>query len=58
MEIVAGFLLKAVEISKRVQETSGKKLVDFVAGLEGDEEIKSVAAEVTAYARQFSIPGV
>ena len=58
MEIVAGFLLKAIEISKRIQETSGKKLVDFVAALETDEELKKVAGEVTAFARQFSIPGV
>jgi hypothetical protein len=33
-------------------------LVDFVAALETDEELKSVAAEVTAFARGYSIPGV
>jgi len=39
MVVVAGFLLRAIEISKRVQEKAGKKLVDFVAALETDEEL-------------------
>lgn len=58
MEKVAGYLVKAVEISKRIQETSGKKLVDFVAQLEIDEEVKAVGAEIKAWARTFSIPGL
>jgi glycine hydroxymethyltransferase len=56
-EVVAGFLLRAVEISKRVQEKSGKKLVDFVAALHEDEELKQVKEEVSGFARKFSIPG-
>ena len=39
MVVVAGFLLRAIEISKRVEEKAGKKLVDFVAALETDEEL-------------------
>lgn len=58
MERVAGYLVKSVEISKRIQETSGKKLVDFVAQIAVDEEVKTVAAEIKAWARTFSIPGV
>jgi len=50
MDVVAGFLSKAVEISKRVQEKAGKKLVDFVAHLNEDDELKQVTAEVTEFA--------
>ena len=36
---VAELCCKAIDISKRVQEKSGKKLVDFLEHLKGDEEI-------------------
>ena len=36
MEIIANFVLRAVEISKRIQAKAGKKLTDFIALLEGD----------------------
>jgi len=39
MERIAGYLMRSVKIAKRIQETHGKKLVDFMANLEGDEEI-------------------
>ena len=39
MEQVALYLLKALEISKRIQNKSGKKLADFVEAIEDDEEI-------------------
>ena len=55
---VAEFCKKVIDISVRVQEKSGKKLVDFVALLEQDEELKTSGDEVTAFASQFSIPGV
>lgn len=58
MEVIAKFLVRGVEISKRIQEKAGKKLADFLTHLDDDEEIKQVGAEVTAFARQFSIPGV
>ena len=58
MEIIAGYLVKSIEISKRLQEKSGKKLVDFVKHLEEDEEVKQLAGEVSAYSKKFSIPGV
>ena len=58
MKIIAKFLVQALEISKAVQEKSGKKLVDFVKGLEENDDLKRVGEEVKAFATQFSIPGV
>jgi len=58
METIATFLVKSIEISKRIQEKSGKKLVDFVPAVEQDEEVKQLASEVSAFAKQYSIPGV
>ena len=57
-ERIAGYLIKAVAISKRIQDASGKKLVDFIAAIETDEEAKTVGDEIKAWARTFSIPGV
>ena len=58
MEIVADFLVRSIKIAQNVQEKSGKKLVDFVKGLEESEEVKAMGEEVTAFAKQFSIPGL
>jgi len=58
MERIASYMVKSVEITLRIQEKTGKKLVDFEKALPGDEEVQKLAAEVTAYAREFSIPGV
>ena len=54
---VASFLLRAIDISKRIQEKKGKKLVDFLAGIHEDEEIVQVKKEVNEFASKFSIPG-
>lgn len=58
MEVVAAFLIKSIAISKRIQAKAGKKLVDFVAALNEDEELAKTKAEVNTFARGFSIPGV
>lgn len=58
MEVVGAFLVRAILLAKKIQEKTGKKLVDFVAALDEDEEVKAMAEEVTAFARDFSIPGV
>ena len=55
---IAGYLIKVIEISKRIQDASGKKLVDFVEHIKKDEEVATLSAEVKAWARTFSIPGV
>lgn len=58
MKIVADFLVKSIKISQDIQEKYGKKLVDFVKGLEESEELKQLGKEVQQFATQFSIPGV
>ena len=40
MEVIAAFLLRGIEISKRIQGTVGKLLKDFLPALDEDEEIK------------------
>ena len=40
MDKIAVFCKKAIEISLRIQAKSGKKLKDFVAILDEDEEVK------------------
>jgi|TARA_B110000285_G_C14857285_1_gene482834 glycine hydroxymethyltransferase len=58
MVIIADFLVRSIKISLDVQEKSGKKLVDFVAGLNESQDLKALGEEVTTFAKQFSIPGV
>ena len=58
MEIVADFMVRSIKICLEIQEKSGKKLVDFVAGLNESQDLKALGDEVTAFAKQFSIPGV
>lgn len=58
METIAEFLLKAVEIAKRIQDKVGKQLKDFLPAISQDEEIPKVAEEVKAFASRFSIPGI
>ena len=50
MEIIAGFLIKGIEISKRIQGVVGKQLKDFLPALDTDEEIKVVGEQVKAFA--------
>jgi len=58
MKVIADFLVKSIKISKDIQEKHGKKLVDFVKGLEESEDLKKNAVEVRDFASKFSIPGV
>jgi glycine hydroxymethyltransferase len=58
MDMVADFLVRSIKVALVIQEKSGKKLVDFVAGMNESEDLKIIAEEVTTFAKQFSIPGV
>lgn len=58
METIAAFLLRGIEISKKIQARVGKQLKDFLPALEEDEEIKQVGEEVKAFSTRFSIPGI
>ena len=58
MARIATFLLKAIEITKRIQTAVGKKLVDFNPAAESDEEIAALKAEVHSFASQYPLPGL
>jgi len=58
MDKIADFLVRSIKVSKDIQEKSGKKLVDFIIGMDESEELKQIAEEVTTFAKQYSIPGV
>ena len=57
-EKIAEFLHRAVQISLEIQASSGKKLRDFVAGLEGNEAIATLKQEVMDFATGFNMPGL
>ncbi len=58
MEIIGNFLIRGIQISKRIQGQVGKQLKDFLPVIETDEEIKQVGEEVKAFASKYSIPGI
>ena len=49
--------IKEITPPEHVQK-AGKKLVDFVAHLNEDEELNKTGEDVKTFARGFSIPGV
>ncbi|CAM9528922.1 unnamed protein product [Chrysoparadoxa australica] len=54
---IAQFMHRAVQIALRIQSTSGKKLKEFAAALEGDAEVAQLGEDVTTFAKQFPMPG-
>lgn len=50
MAEVAKFLDQTIKISKKVQETAGKKLKDFEVALEKNDDIKKLAKDVEIFA--------
>merc|ERR1711937_980524 len=59
-EKVAEFLHRGIEIALATQEKCGKKLVDFLKGLEQEETAQKLSAlrvEVEAWAGKFFMPG-
>ena len=56
-ETIADYCIKSIEIAKRIQEKTGKKLVDFVKAIESDEETQEIAKEINAWAKKFGLPG-
>ena len=56
--IVADFLDRAVKICLRLQDAApSKRLVDFVALIDGDAEVDALRTEVNAFASRFAMPG-
>jgi glycine hydroxymethyltransferase len=58
MKMIAQFITRAVDICVAVQKEKGPKLVDFLPGLETNEEIIKLAADVSAWAEPFNYPGM
>lgn len=54
---IACFLHEALQIALRVQETSGKKLVDFVQALKSDGEVLVLREKVEKFAETRFMPG-
>jgi len=54
---VAEFLHRGVQIAARVQAKTGRLLKDFVAALEGNEEIVQLKHDVEVFSRKFPLPG-
>merc|ERR1712193_397105 len=57
-ETIGGFLDQCVKIALKVQEAKGKKLKDFEAGLDENEDIKALRADVESWAIKFGYPGI
>jgi glycine hydroxymethyltransferase len=57
---IGEFLIKALDFSVELQASTGKKLVDFLKGLEtkeSEEKLASLRAEVEGFAGGFFMPG-
>lgn len=54
---VAEYLIRAVQISLKIQEKVGKALKDFEPALNGNADIKALREEVEHFSRSFPMPG-
>merc|ERR1711878_228575 len=55
---IAQFLDRCCQIALKIQETKGKILKDFEAGLVGHSDVKALRGEVEAWAASFGYPGL
>ena len=56
---VAGFLHRAVQLSLKLQQEAGSKLLkDFLRVAEASPEVRALRNEVHAFARQWPLPGI
>jgi len=55
---IGAFLDQACTLALAIQEKTGKKLKDFCAELETNEEVKAMRAEVAAFSEPLFMPGV
>lgn len=58
MEDVAEFLDRICKASLKIQSGKGKKLNEFVQGVEESDEVKQISNDVAEFASQFEWPGV
>jgi len=54
---VAEYLDRAVQISLRIQEKTGKALKDFEAAIHGNADILALRTEIESFSRSFPMPG-
>merc|ERR1712056_154953 len=54
---IAEFLDRCCQIALKIQETKGKKLKDFEAGIEANPAVLALKSEVEAWAIGFGYPG-
>ena len=55
---IARHLNEAAQIAVAIQEKHGKKLVDFVKGLEDNQAVADLKSRVEQFASSFSFPGI
>merc|ERR1712217_543518 len=55
---IAEFLDRCCQIALKIQETKGKKLKDFEAGIEANPAVLALKSEVEAWAIGFGYPGL
>jgi len=56
-EQIGVFMDRALKLALKLQERSGPKLKDFVALLEGNEEIAALRKDINVFASKFPMPG-
>ncbi|KAL3687898.1 hypothetical protein R1sor_014207 [Riccia sorocarpa] len=56
-EVIANFLMKAVQIAESVQSEHGKLQKDFTKGLQNNKDIVELRNSVEKFAAQFEMPG-
>lgn len=56
-EVIADFLMKAVQITESIQSEHGKLQKDFVKGLKSNKDIIELRNKVEKFASLFEMPG-
>lgn len=56
-EAIGDFLLRAQELAQAVQAKTGRKLLDFVRGLDAEPGLESLRGDVEAWAARWPCPG-
>lgn len=54
---VARFLWRGLQIGLKIQQTTGKKLKDFLPALEDNQELEQLRRDVEKFASSFNMPG-
>jgi glycine hydroxymethyltransferase len=58
MDTVAEFLDRICKESLKIQQGKGKKLSEFVQGVQDSDEVKKISSDVEEFASQFEWPGL